>query len=350
MLSKGVNSPDNSKESTHEKRIQCFNCKGYGHKASECRKPARQEPRAEKRCFLCDRSGHYARDWKVAGSKNGPIKAGAAQHGSSAFSGVGPELESCIQNNELLLANGTKLPIVKSGGSVTASLGKNKMPVVKGLVGNTAVETLRDTGCSGVVIRKQFVKEDQYTGKYCYILLIDNTVRQVPIVKIQVDTPYLKGEVEAQRLPDALYDLIIGNVEGARAPDDPDTEWHETCAVTTRSQAKRSDKLKALKTPEVLNGLSVGKEDLRKIQEEDPTLEKYRNVTDTKTKGDQEITFKTKDGVLYRSYKSSSGKTLQQVMVPQPLRERVMDVVHSSVMGGHMGIQKATDKITSNFY
>jgi hypothetical protein len=228
VLSKGMNSPDSSKESTHEKRIQCFNCKGYGHKASECRKPARQEPRAEKRCFLCDRSGHYARDCKVAGSKNGPFKAGAAQHGSSAFSGVGPELESCIQNNELLLANGTKLPIVKSGGSVTESLGKNKMPVGKGLVGNTAVDTLRDTGCSGVVVRKQFVKEDQYTGKYCYILLIDNTVRQVPIVKIQVDTPYLKGEVEAQCLPDALYDLIIGNVEGARGPDDPDPEWHET--------------------------------------------------------------------------------------------------------------------------
>jgi hypothetical protein len=122
----------------------------------------------------------------------------------------------------------------------------------------------------------------------------------------------LKGEVEAQCLPDALYDLIIGNVEGARAPDDPDPEWHEACAVTTRSQAKRSDKLKPLKTPEVPNGLSVGKEDLRKMQEEDPTLEKYRNVTDTKTK----------DRVLYRSYKSSKGKTLQQVMVPQPPRER----------------------------
>jgi hypothetical protein len=194
------------------------------------------------------------------------------------------------------------------------------------------------------------VKEDQYTGKYCYILLIDNTVRQVPIVKIQVDTPYLKGEVEAQCLPDALYDLIIGNVEGARAPDDPDPKWHETCAVTTRSQAKRSDKLKPLKTPEVPNGLSVGKEDLRKLQEEDPTLEKYRNVTDTKTKGDQEITFKTKGGVLYRSYKSSKRKTLQQVVVLQPLRERVMDVAHSSIMGGHMRIQKNTDKITSNFY
>ena len=108
--------------------------------------------------------------------------------------------------------------------------------------------TLRDTGCSGVVVRKKFVKDNQYTGEYRYILLIDNTVRRVPTVNIQIDTPYLKGEVEAQCLPDALYDLIIGNVEGAWPPDDPDFDWHEACTVTTRAQAKRKDKLEPLRT------------------------------------------------------------------------------------------------------
>ena len=33
-----------------------------------------------------------------------------------------------------------------------------------------------------------------------YMLLIDNTVRKVPIARIYVDTPYLKGQVEAQCL------------------------------------------------------------------------------------------------------------------------------------------------------
>ena len=41
----------------------------------------------------------------------------------------------------------------------------------------------------------------------------------MPIAKIDIDTPYLKGQVEAQCLPDAVYDLIIGNVPGARAAD-----------------------------------------------------------------------------------------------------------------------------------
>ncbi len=147
-----------------------------------------------------------------------------------------------------MFANGTKLPIVKSGGSLMGKNEGEKMPVVKEKIGKDVVDTLRDTGCRGVVVRKKFVREDQYTGRYCYILLIDNTVPEVPIVKIQVDTPYLKGEVEAQYLPDALYDLIIGNVDGARAPDDPDPEWYETCAVTTISQAKKGSKVKPLET------------------------------------------------------------------------------------------------------
>ena len=60
------------------------------------------------------------------------------------------------------------------------------------------------------------MSEDQFTGDFNVMLLIDNTARKVPIARITVDTPYLKGHVEAQCLPDAIYNLIIGNVPGAR--------------------------------------------------------------------------------------------------------------------------------------
>ena len=115
-----------------------------------------------------------------------------------------------------------------------------------------------------------------------------------------MDTPYLKREVEAQCLPDTLYDLIIGNVEIARPPDDPDPEWHEACAVTTRAQAKRDEKLTLLKTPRVAE-LSVSKEDLSRMQN-DPTLEKFRGMSNAEVTNDHEITFKVKDSVLYRFY------------------------------------------------
>ena len=96
------------------------------------------------------------------------------------------------------------------------------MPVVRGRVGEKIVDTLRDTGCSGVVVCKSLVADKQLTGWVGYMLLIDNTFREVPLAEITVDTPYLRGQVEAQCLPETIYDLIIGNVPGARGPDDPD--------------------------------------------------------------------------------------------------------------------------------
>ena len=118
------------------------------------------------------------------------------------------------------------------------------MPVVKGRVGEKSVDVLRDTGCSGIVVKKNLVSEDQFTGDFNVMLLIDNTARKVSIAKIDVNTPYLKGQEERQCLPDTICDLVIGNVPGMRAADDPDPSWQdhvqEASIVTTRSQTKKA--------------------------------------------------------------------------------------------------------------
>ena len=78
------------------------------------------------------------------------------------------------------------------------------MPVVKGRVGEKPVDVLRDTGCSGIVVKRELVSEDQFTGDFNVMLLINNTARKVPIAKVDIDTPYLKGQVEEQCLRDAV--------------------------------------------------------------------------------------------------------------------------------------------------
>ena len=74
---------------------------------------------------------------------------------------------------------------------------RSKMPVVKGRVGEKTVDVLKDTGRSGVVVKKDLVAQDQFTGDFNVMLLIDNTVREVPIARIYVDTPYLKDHAAA---------------------------------------------------------------------------------------------------------------------------------------------------------
>ena len=152
-----------------------------------------------------------------------------------------------------MLACGKKIPLLSSACVESLTGVRSQMPVVKGRVGEKCVDVLRDTACSGIVVKRDLVSEDQFTGDLNVMLLIDNTARKVSIAKIDIDTPYLKGQVEAQCLPDAVYDLIIGNVADARAADDPDPSWQdyvqEACDVTTRSQAEKAGEHILLKVP-----------------------------------------------------------------------------------------------------
>ena len=66
-------------------------------------------------------------------------------------------------------------------------------------MGDKTVDVPRDTGCSGMVAKRDLVSDDQCTGESsgCAMLLIDNTVREVPIAEISVDTPYFSGQVRS---------------------------------------------------------------------------------------------------------------------------------------------------------
>ena len=185
------------------------------------------------------------------------------------------------------------------------------------------------------------------------MLPIDNTARKVPIARIYVDTLYLKGHVKAQCLSDPIYDLIIGNVRNARDAQNPDPSWQEACAVTTRTQAKKKDERTTLKVPSTRENPIVDREKLKQMKREDESLRKYWDRDGMLVKGQAEISFEEKFGVLYRLYKHpymNGGKPLKQVMVPEKLRRPIMEVAHGSIMGGHMGIKKTTDKIQSAFY
>ena len=66
-------------------------------------------------------------------------------------------MKSCIQNDQLLLACGKKVPLLSNACVEPLTGVKSKMPVVKGRIGEKTVDVLRDTGCSGVVVKKDFV-------------------------------------------------------------------------------------------------------------------------------------------------------------------------------------------------
>ena len=57
--------------------------------------------------------------------------------------------------------------------------------------------------------------------------IVDNSVLRVVNANVQIDSPYLSGQVQALCRKDAVDDVIGGNVSGARPADDPNLQWVE---------------------------------------------------------------------------------------------------------------------------
>ena len=70
------------------------------------------------------------------------------------------------------------------------------------------------------------------------MVLVDNTVSKAPFALITVDTPYYNGKIRVLCLPNAVYDLLIGNVGGALPPDKPDSNWQLTLVAFTWNGTK----------------------------------------------------------------------------------------------------------------
>ena len=88
------------------------------------------------------------------------------------------------------------------------------MPISAGYIEGKPVTVLRDTRCSGIVVRKSMVSEDRIIRNNIQtFILADGSTIKVPVATVFVDTPYISGTFEAWCMTNPVYDLIIGNVD-----------------------------------------------------------------------------------------------------------------------------------------
>ena len=113
----------------------------------------------------------------------------------------------------------------------------NWMLISEVLVGNALLTILRDTGCSGVIVKRHLLKGKQLTVKIGYVMTVAPTFFKAPLANVEVSTSYFNGILETLYLKDPLYQLIIGNISGARAPDNPNETWCVKAPAIIRSQA-----------------------------------------------------------------------------------------------------------------
>jgi hypothetical protein len=237
------------------KKVKCFSCGDEGHIAVNCPKsstekdtsykPAPRRTDEDRTCFLCGRKGHTAPNcYRLQKSPSLQKAAMAMEHGiagllektqteesnqevhsKSQGDIYGNQPCSCHKGDEAACLIRVISPIVNEG--TMANKGVNfpdshkELPVSQGMVNGKEATVLRDSGCTGVVVSSAVVEESQYTGESCYCQLIDGTVRKVPMAIINIDTPYYVGCVKTMVMENLPYKLIIGNISGARPPNNP---------------------------------------------------------------------------------------------------------------------------------
>ncbi|KAK7094801.1 hypothetical protein V1264_006302 [Littorina saxatilis] len=377
---------ESAPSSNEGQNITCFHCNAKGHRVANC-------PQKKNNGHVNDKAQEHRRRYydnkrQTSGSNQQVCASSVILPRAAEQVDTPLDVEECLSDGQLLLANGKSISVVAS-----AAVSVSNMPVSKGFVEKQEVTVLRDSGCNGVIVKEDLVPTEKFTGDFKWTLMADSKCVRAPVAKIQIDTPYFTGEVEAVCLKKPLYDLLIGNIGGARRPDDPDVEWRMgaaqpaveeddplpfanedisellrddratvhrrdqpqvVSAVTTRAQAKKDKTTTPLRVTNSSATAVVDRDRLIQLQEADSTLTKYRSrPVKEMTKGEGTVQFEVKAKILYRVFQHArvnGGKPLRQVLVPQPLRRQVMEVAHDSIMGGHLGVKKTSDRIQAAFY
>ena len=228
--------------------LKCFLCNRIGHRAIDCRvKPEggrnkyNRPARHAVTCYQCGEVGHAKRF-----CRNNPRPQAAPRgRGNTPRLPSQPYRVGCTAQVErisddakakdeeyLELKSGEKIKVMRNGACLSNE-NKNCMPLATGKVCENVVKVLPDTGCNGVIVRRELVKKEDFIGSLGYVMAIDRTLKETPIAEIKVDTPYYTGVTQAICLRNPLFDLAIGNIPGARNPDDP-ISGVETCAAAIK--------------------------------------------------------------------------------------------------------------------
>lgn len=296
----------------------------------------------KRQCFFCGSDGHLI---AKCPKKNKSGQAGAAhrnpekkheRHGTSG------DKDPCVIKKQKAHEDET----LKAVGA------NDTMPVVQGHINNQLVSVLRDTGCSGIVVKSSLVTETQRLGETQSVRLLDGTDRQVTVAKVTIESPYFCGTTKVWCIDNPLYDIIIGNVEGAHPPDQPNLNYVHSCVGAVETRGQKAKVKQTLSVPSSLKD-DVTKEELSTLQHKDPSLMKLWELAETgdvKERNGKKTAFRIVDNLLYRDITDLSQCQTTQLIVPSSLRETVLRLAHDSILAGHLGIKKTTDRILVEFF
>ena len=233
----------------------------------------------------------------------------------------------------------------------TCHFPRSRLPTAVGTVNGKEIRVLRDTGCTGVVVRRSLVSDGQMLNKQSGVTLINNYNQRCPMARINIDCPFFRGSTDALCIEDPAHDLVIGNIEGSKFPD----ITHFSSGVVKNKQS-RKDRRKNRKVKVADKFIRQHRQELCMMQASDSKLEDIRrrvesgSVTMSRGFSSGETKFIRRNGLIYRHHKKNAKVSLQLV-VPSSLTHSVMNLAHESQkVVNHRGRKETISKVLDEFY
>ena len=232
----------------------------------------------------------------------------------------------------------------------TCHFPRSRLPTAVGTINGKEVRVLRDTGCTGVVVRRSLVSDGQMLNKQSGVTLINNYKQRCPVARINIDCPFFRGTTDALCIDDPAHDLVIGNIEGSKFPD----ITHFSSGVVSQKRSKKSRKDRKVKVADKF--IRQHRLELCMMQASDSKLEDIRrrvesgSVTMSRGFSSGETKFIRRNGLIYRHFKKNANVSLQLV-VPSSLTHSVMNLAHESrKVVNHRGRKETISKVLDEFY
>ena len=233
----------------------------------------------------------------------------------------------------------------------TCDFPRSRLPTAIGTVNGREIRVLRDTGCTGVVVRRSLVSDGQMLNKQSGVTLINNYYQRCPMARIDIDCPFFSGTTDALCIDDPAHDLVIGNIEGSKFPD----MTHFSSGVVKNKQS-RKDRRKNRKVKVADKFIRQNRQELVLKQASDIKLKEIRrrvesgSVTKSRSFSTGETKFIRRNGLIYRHFKKNANVSLQLV-VPSSLTHSVMNLAHESQkVVNHRGRKETISKVLDEFY
>ena len=243
--------------------------------------------------------------------------------------------------------------------SKTPSLQRAVLHKTSGLVNGTEVNILLDSGAECVFVDGNLVDKNAYLGNYMEVEFPEGPPVLRPLVNVNIDCPYFKGEVTAIALQNPRHAVFLGEIPGTLPFPRTDTEPTNSTNcnnVVTRQQAIADSQplnpLGPLDTTDNLDPLA-DKEGFARAQKECSTLRKsfdqLKANKETSTRDGKLCRFVQQDGLLYHQ-SLLNGLSNDRLVIPKKYRKQVMYAGHDVPLSGHRGKTKTLTLISRRFY